>query len=118
MHAEHAGPLSHYLLRATSGDRQWAENVVQKTPPRAWRHPAAFDPARGPALARLRPVARHPVIDAHRARTQASRHRRAGWLPTPCGRCPRTTARHCRRPAAGAGAWWRPHGRRASRRAP
>ncbi|WUD70443.1 hypothetical protein OG937_01290 [Streptomyces sp. NBC_00510] len=67
-YAEHAGPLFPYVLRATSGDRQWAEDVVQQTPPRAWQHPAAFDPARGPARARPCALARHPVIDAHRAR--------------------------------------------------
>lgn len=68
LYAEHAGPLFHYALRLTSGDRQWAEDVVQETLLRAWQHPAAFDPARGPARAWLCTVARHLVIDAHRAR--------------------------------------------------
>ncbi|MER6355053.1 sigma-70 family RNA polymerase sigma factor [Streptomyces sp. NPDC001634] len=68
LYAEHAGPLFHYVLRLTSGDRQWAEDVVQETLIRAWQHPAAFDPARGPARAWLCTVARHLVIDAHRAR--------------------------------------------------
>ncbi|MEV5954835.1 sigma-70 family RNA polymerase sigma factor [Streptomyces sp. NPDC051987] len=68
LYAEHAGPLFHYVLRLTSGDRQWAEDVVQETLLRAWQHPAAFEPERGPARAWLCTVARHVVIDAHRAR--------------------------------------------------
>jgi RNA polymerase sigma-70 factor, ECF subfamily len=68
LYAEHAQPLFHYVLRLTSGDRQWAEDVVQETLLRAWQHPAAFEPARGPARAWLCTVARHVVIDAHRAR--------------------------------------------------
>lgn len=68
LYAEHAGPLLHYVLRLTSGDRQWAEDVVQETLLRAWRHPAAFEPERGPARAWLCTVARRLVIDMHRAR--------------------------------------------------
>jgi RNA polymerase sigma-70 factor (ECF subfamily) len=68
LYAEHAGPLFHYVLRLTSGDRQWAEDVVQETLLRAWQHPAAFEPARGPARAWLCTVARRLVIDTHRAR--------------------------------------------------
>ncbi|MFJ2716254.1 sigma-70 family RNA polymerase sigma factor [Streptomyces sp. NPDC087437] len=68
LYTEHAGALFPYVLRLTSGDGQWAEDVVQETLLRAWRHPAACDPARGPARAWLRMVARHLVIDAHRAR--------------------------------------------------
>ncbi|MFD5764025.1 sigma-70 family RNA polymerase sigma factor, partial [Streptomyces sp. NPDC127044] len=56
------------MLRLTSGDWQWAEDVVQETLLQAWQHPAAFDLARGPARASLCTVARHLVIDAHRAR--------------------------------------------------
>jgi RNA polymerase sigma-70 factor (ECF subfamily) len=68
LYAEHAGPLFHYALRLTSGDRQWAEDIVQETLLRAWQHPAAFEPARGPARAWLCTVARHLVVDARRAR--------------------------------------------------
>ncbi|MGW4564260.1 sigma-70 family RNA polymerase sigma factor [Streptomyces sp. NPDC004561] len=68
LYAEHAGPLFHYVLRLTSGDRQWAEDVVQETLLRAWQHPAAFEPERGPARAWLCTVARNLVIDTHRAR--------------------------------------------------
>ncbi|CAM5578890.1 RNA polymerase subunit sigma OS=Kitasatospora aureofaciens OX=1894 GN=GCM10010502_53710 PE=3 SV=1 [Kitasatospora aureofaciens] len=41
---------------------------MQETLLRAWQHPAAFDPERGPARAWLCTVARNLVIDAHRAR--------------------------------------------------
>ncbi|MEV6058032.1 sigma-70 family RNA polymerase sigma factor [Streptomyces sp. NPDC052107] len=68
LYAEHAGPLFRYVLRLTSGDRQWAEDVVQETLLRAWQHPSAFEPARGPARAWLCTVARRLVIDTHRAR--------------------------------------------------
>ncbi|MFF7356493.1 sigma-70 family RNA polymerase sigma factor [Streptomyces filipinensis] len=68
LYAEHAGPLFHYVLRLTSGDRQWAEDVVQETLLRAWQHPTAFEPGRGPARAWLCTVARRLVIDMHRAR--------------------------------------------------
>ncbi|MEU1410579.1 sigma-70 family RNA polymerase sigma factor [Streptomyces sp. NPDC005731] len=68
LYAEHARPLFHYVLRLTSGDWQWAEDVVQETLLRAWQHPAAFEPERGPARAWLCTVARRLVIDAHRAR--------------------------------------------------
>ncbi|MFD8000893.1 sigma-70 family RNA polymerase sigma factor [Streptomyces mirabilis] len=68
LYAEHAGALFHYVLRLTSGDRQWAEDVVQETLLRAWQHPAAFDPARRPARAWLCTVARRLVTDAHPAR--------------------------------------------------
>ncbi len=68
LYSEHAGPLFHYVLRLTSGDWQWAEDVVQETLLRAWQNPAAFDPARGPARAWLCTVARRLVIDARRAR--------------------------------------------------
>jgi RNA polymerase sigma-70 factor, ECF subfamily len=68
LYTEHGGPLFHYVLRLTSGDWHWAEDVVQETLLRAWRNPAAFDPARGPARAWLCTVARHLVIDARRAK--------------------------------------------------
>ena len=64
----HAPALLSFALRLTNGDRGRAEDIVQETLLRAWQHPAAFDPARGPARAWLCTVARHLVIDAHRAR--------------------------------------------------
>jgi RNA polymerase sigma-70 factor, ECF subfamily len=65
---EHAGPLLGFVLRLTGGDRGWAEDVVQETLVRAWRHPEALDPARGPVRPWLLTVARRLVVDQHRAR--------------------------------------------------
>ena len=42
LYAEHAGPLLGYVLRLTGGDRYRAEDVVQETLLRAWRHPEAL----------------------------------------------------------------------------
>ncbi|HEY6738778.1 MAG TPA: sigma factor, partial [Actinopolymorphaceae bacterium] len=61
LYAEHAGPLFGYVLRLVRGDRQRAEDVVQETLVRAWRHPEALDPARGPLRAWLATVARNIV---------------------------------------------------------
>lgn len=68
LYLEHAGPLLGYTLRLTAGDRAWAEDVVQETLLRAWRHPEALDPARGPVRGWLCTVARNLVIDNGRAR--------------------------------------------------
>lgn len=69
LYAEHAGPLLGYVLRLVRGDRQRAEDVVQETLLRAWRHPEALDPDRGPARVWLATVARNLVIDGERARS-------------------------------------------------
>lgn len=68
LYAEHAGPLLGYVLRLTGGDRQRAEDVVQETMLRAWRHPEAAVPTRGSLRPWLLTVARNIVIDAARAR--------------------------------------------------
>lgn len=65
---EHAGALLSYALRLTQGDRGRAEDVVQETLLRAWRHPQVLDPARGDARSWLFTVARRIAIDAHRRR--------------------------------------------------
>ena len=62
---EHGGPLYGYALRLT-GDPQRAEDVVQETLLRAWRHPDAL--AGRPVRAWLVTVARNLVVDQHRAR--------------------------------------------------
>ena len=68
LYAEHGTPLMVYALRLTGGDRGRAEDVVQETLVRAWRHPAALDPARGQLRPWLFTVAQHVAIDAHRSR--------------------------------------------------
>lgn len=65
---QHAGPLLSYALRLTGGDRGRAEDVVQETLLRAWRHPESLDPDRGPVRSWLFTVARNVAVDAHRAR--------------------------------------------------
>jgi RNA polymerase sigma-70 factor, ECF subfamily len=68
LYEQHARPLLGYAMRLTSGDRQRAEDVVQETLLRAWRHPATFE--RNPDAVRpwLFTVARHIAVDAYRAR--------------------------------------------------
>jgi RNA polymerase sigma-70 factor (ECF subfamily) len=65
----HAGALLAYSMRLTNGDRGRAEDVVQETLLRAWRHREALDEARGPVRPWLFTVAHHVAIDAHRARS-------------------------------------------------
>lgn len=66
LYAEHGGPLLGYLLRLTGGDRQQAEDIVQETLLRAWRHPGAL--VGRPVRPWLFTVARNLVVDVHRAR--------------------------------------------------
>lgn len=65
---EHGPALLTYAVRLTGGDRGRAEDVVQETLLRAWRHPEALDPGRGSARPWLFAVARRIAIDAHRRR--------------------------------------------------
>jgi RNA polymerase sigma-70 factor, ECF subfamily len=66
LYAEHGGALLRYALHLTGGDRQRAEDLVQETIVRAWRHPGAL--ADRPARPWLFAVARNLAVDAHRAR--------------------------------------------------
>jgi RNA polymerase sigma-70 factor, ECF subfamily len=66
LYTEHGGPLLGYVLRLTGGDRQHAEDIVQETLLRAWRHPEALTGR--PVRPWLFTVARNLVVDAHRAR--------------------------------------------------
>jgi RNA polymerase sigma-70 factor, ECF subfamily len=65
---QHGGPLLAYALQLTAGDLHRAEDVVQETLLRAWRHPEALTPERGSARAWLRTVARNIAFDDYRAR--------------------------------------------------
>ncbi|MBP2705007.1 sigma-70 family RNA polymerase sigma factor [Microbispora sp. RL4-1S] len=62
---DHGGPLYGYVLRLT-GDPGRAEDVVQETLLRAWRHPSVQEGR--PVRAWLFTVARNLVVDQHRAR--------------------------------------------------
>jgi len=66
LYAEHAAALLRFTLRMTDGDRQRAEDLVQETIVRAWRHPEAL--ADRPARPWLFAVARNLAVDAYRAR--------------------------------------------------
>lgn len=66
LHDEHGDALFGHALRLTGGDRQRAEDLVQETLLRAWRHPEALDPSRGSVRAWLFTTARHLAIDAWR----------------------------------------------------
>src|SRR2546423_3187443 len=66
LYAEHGGALLRYALHLTGGDRQRAEDLVQETIVRAWRHPEAL--ADRPARPWLFAVARNLAVDSYRAR--------------------------------------------------
>jgi RNA polymerase sigma-70 factor (ECF subfamily) len=65
---QHAPALLSYALRLVDGDRGRAEDVVQETLLRAWRHPEALAPERGSPRPWLFAVARRIAVDAHRRR--------------------------------------------------
>ncbi len=68
LHDEHAAALWSYALHLTSGDRGRAEDVVQETLLRAWRHPSVLDQSARSARSWLFTVARNVVIDDYRSR--------------------------------------------------
>lgn len=67
----HGTALTRFALKLTLGDRQRAEDIVQETLVRAWRHPEVV--ARGQRAIRpwLFTVTRHVAIDMWRARSRA-----------------------------------------------
>ena len=68
LHDEHAAALWGYCVRLTGHDRARAEDVVQETLLRAWRHFSALDETQGSVRAWLFTVARNIVIDDWRSR--------------------------------------------------
>lgn len=68
LHDDHAAVLYQYCLRLTGQDRGRAEDVVQETLLRAWRHLPALDESQGSVRAWLFTVARNIVIDQWRSR--------------------------------------------------
>lgn len=73
LYDEHAAPLWSYALHLTGGDRARAEDIVQETLLRAWRHPEVLDQSQRSARGWLYTVARRIAIDgwrSARARTE------------------------------------------------
>jgi RNA polymerase sigma-70 factor (ECF subfamily) len=66
---EHGDALFAHAMRLVGGDRQRAEDLVQETLVRAWRHPDLLDPERGSVRAWLFTTARNLSIDAWRRRS-------------------------------------------------
>jgi RNA polymerase sigma-70 factor (ECF subfamily) len=77
LHEEHGADLLRYALRHT-GNRQLAEDVVQETFTRAWRHPGRVAGDRGSARSWLFTVARNLIVDDLRS----ARHNREQTLET------------------------------------
>jgi RNA polymerase sigma-70 factor (ECF subfamily) len=67
LHDEHAGPLWSFVVHLTGGDRSRAQDVVQETLLRAWKHPEVLTQAGGAPRAWLFTVARRIVIDEWRS---------------------------------------------------
>jgi RNA polymerase sigma-70 factor (ECF subfamily) len=69
LYARHADFLMAYVLRLTNGDRHWAEDVIQETLLRAWRHAnRLLDNAPRSLLPWLTTVARRIVSNDRRRR--------------------------------------------------
>jgi RNA polymerase sigma-70 factor (ECF subfamily) len=65
LYRSYAGELLGFALNAL-GDRESAEEIVQETFTRAWRHADRYDAARGSVRTWLYQIARHAIIDARR----------------------------------------------------
>ncbi|SOD75020.1 RNA polymerase sigma-70 factor [Jatrophihabitans sp. GAS493] len=64
---EHRQALLDYAMRLTHGDSVWAEDVVQDTFIRAWRHLDRLTPEFGSVRGWLMRVAHNRVMDGYRA---------------------------------------------------
>jgi RNA polymerase sigma-70 factor (ECF subfamily) len=65
LYRAYAGELLGFALNSL-GDREAAEEIVQETFTRAWRHADRYDPGRGSVRTWLYQIARHAIIDARR----------------------------------------------------
>lgn len=74
LHDEHAAALWGYCVRLTGNDRVRAEDVLQETLLRAWRHSSVLDESQGSVRAWLFTVARNIVIDEWRSRRAHSEY--------------------------------------------
>jgi RNA polymerase sigma-70 factor, ECF subfamily len=87
LYAEHGGFLLSYARRLLGGDQARAEDVVQETLLRAWRHPEAFAASAGGSVRGwLVTVARNVVIDGERARASRPAEVPADGADTTAGR--------------------------------
>lgn len=68
LYDEHAAELWRFCLRLTNHDRARAEDVVQETLLRAWRHRAILESSPSAVRSWLHTVARNLVIDEWRSR--------------------------------------------------
>jgi len=66
----HGAALLRFALKLTLGDRQRAEDIVQETMVRAWRHPEVVGTGRRAIRSWLFTVTRHVAIDMWRARSR------------------------------------------------
>lgn len=69
LHDQHAPALRSYARQLTSGDQARAEDLVQETLLRAWRHPKVLDQSERSARSWLLTVARRIAIDEWRTGT-------------------------------------------------
>ena len=72
LHEQHARPLWYFCLHLTGNDRPRAEDVLQETLLRAWRHPSILDQPAPAIRSWLFTVARHIVIDEWRTKRARS----------------------------------------------
>ncbi|MEU0932930.1 MULTISPECIES: sigma-70 family RNA polymerase sigma factor [unclassified Embleya] len=68
VYRRYAMPLLSFCLKLTGGDRPWAEDVVQETMLRAWRHAGTIAEDTSDLMPWLATVARRIVMDDRRAR--------------------------------------------------
>jgi RNA polymerase sigma-70 factor, ECF subfamily len=66
----HGGALLRFAQKLTLGDRQRAEDIVQETLLRAWRHPEVIGTGQAPIRPWLFTVTRRIAIDMWRARAR------------------------------------------------